>query len=217
MKKIIKFHNEPQEFSIWKESNRRFKYSDLRTPVKTVLKMSLLKEQKNLCCYCGMNLTDVESHIEHVIPQHTRTHGLDYRNMHVSCNGDNPRGLRDGRGELEYCGMHKGEKILSVTPTQEDCESRFKYSIDGSVKAMDSSDEDAVKSIEVLNLNTIILKDMRKAVIEALIMPIISSDSTQEEITLELNDVITMLDNIYEDGLLSYSFQVKQIIESEYI
>lgn len=214
MKKIIKFEIEPQEFSDWKEKNRRAKYGDLNgTREKKILKQSLLNEQNNVCCYCGINLSNVESHIEHVIPQVTRTYTLNYQNMHVSCNGDNPQGLRDGKKELEYCGMHKRDRELHIIPTHDDCESRFKYLADGSVEPMDGTDENAIQSIKVLNLDTIILKDMREAAIDTWLTPIIKSDISQDEMTEKLKKVIGVLDKVHDDGLLSFAFQVKQIIK----
>lgn len=216
MRKILKSAVEPQEFTDWKSRNPRAKYENLnRTKEKQILKQSLLDEQFNVCCYCGMNLTDVESHIEHVIPQATRTHSLNYRNMHVSCNGDNPQGLREGKDELNHCGMHKSNNEISITPTQVDCENRFKYLADGSVEPMEPTDEEAIQTIKILNLNTIILKDMRKEVIDAWYTSIISDDISQQEMTEKLEGIVSLLSRVHNDGLLSFAFQTEQIINRD--
>lgn len=216
MKRIIKFEAEPQELTDWKLKNPRAKYDKLNGKrEKQILKQSLLGEQFNICCYCGMNLTDVESHIEHVIPQATRTQSLNYMNMHVSCNGDNPQGLREGKVELNHCGMHKRDNEIAIIPTQEDCENRFKYLVDGSVEPINPTDEEASVTMKVLNLNTLILKDMRKAVIDAWYTSIISEDISQQEMTVKLEKVVSILSNVHNEGLLSFAFQTEQIIKRD--
>lgn len=212
MRRIIKAPSEPVEFSNWKNETHRPKFENIPTYVKKKLREALSREQKNVCCYCGINLEGINSHVEHVIPQATGTLRLNYGNVHLSCNGDNPQELRLGEGDGTYCGSAKGDSSIAVTPTQTNCESRFTYLMDGRVLPAQSNDLDAKSTIDTLKLNNQILIDMRQEVIGTWVMSILENDSDQVTKTKELNEVLLILDKEHNNGLTSYAFQVKQVI-----
>ncbi len=96
---------EPKELSVWKEENKEvlqekyqnesgkdlWKFMDSKT--KTQLKITLMKEQGYLCCYCGKPLTKEKIHhvtIEHLDAKGTDNNKLrvyDYFNLLASCKG----------------------------------------------------------------------------------------------------------------------------------
>lgn len=54
----------------------------------------------------------------------------------------------------QHCDNHKGGEPITVTPLQENCETRFRYDLQtGEIKEKDEKDTDAFQTIKVLGLN----------------------------------------------------------------
>ena len=127
--------------------------------VKEKVKESLLKEQYGLCCYCMKRIDRHNSHIEHFRPQSKYPDlVLDYTNMLVSCNG-----LTE---EYENCGHKKAdfaEEESLVSPLDPECASHFAYSVSGEIIPLDTQ---AFETISLLNLDSYLLTEARKAAIE---------------------------------------------------
>ena len=167
MKRISK-NPSPSEFERWKQAEGdEVSYRTHSTDVRRLCLQSLIKEQGGLCCYTGVRIDESKAHIEHLFAQcrshEANTHeDLDYKNMLAAF----PR-----TGNCTYGAMKKGNKEITVTPLCSDCESRFTFDLEGTIKCRRIGDEDAERTIEVLNLNDRALVSRRKAAIDALLSP----------------------------------------------
>lgn len=155
-------------FSSWKASNPNASYADLKCRInlaksaKTDLRLSLLREQHHLCCYCECRIDEPDFHIEHFRPKDPNLFSelqLEYSNLHACCHA-NPLG-----GEDESCGHKKGNYYspMLVSPSEMDCETHFSYLLDGRVEGLDDRGE---LTIEKLNLNSNLLCESRKRLID---------------------------------------------------
>jgi len=161
MKKINK-GAEPESLVLWKRRNRNKRYQDVNSEIRQDIRKACVFEQFYLCAYCCVKI-DADNHSchnEHVEAQNiapNRT--LDYNNIVASCNTN------------KQCGYSHASKNLSLTPLMDECESEFKFYINGKVKGLS---ERAKKSIDILNLGdeeqkNRYLIETRKHLIEALI------------------------------------------------
>ncbi len=167
MRRVFKA-SEPEAFTAWKAlANDDWQpgYGDLQNPEKRSLHDALLNEQGGMCCYCGRIIALTDSHIEHFRPQEAReVLSLDYNNLHASC-------IRETEpGSPLHCGHAKGndfDENLAISPTDEGCEQRFKYSAqDGAIFSEDRNDESALYMIKLLKLDIKFLSDRRKEVLK---------------------------------------------------
>lgn len=170
MKQINK-GDEPILFKNWKEANPNATYNDLVGEVKMSLKESLYREQKHLCCYCECRLRytnnssqvkDLNAHIEHFKPKGNRlyTHlQLDYHNLYLSC-------VKNVcLGDETQCGHKKRNDFTDtlLSSLEEDCSKHFEFLLNGEIKAVDERGQEA---IDVYNLNSALLKEKRRALID---------------------------------------------------
>ncbi|AZV24857.1 TIGR02646 family protein [Pseudomonas syringae] len=168
MKRVLK-GTEPASFTDWKNSaNDEWSptYPTLQNPQKRDLHNALLKEQGFFCCYCGREIDTSTSHIEHFRPQeHFEELALEFHNLHASC-------LRETKpGNPLHCGHKKGnwfDENQHISPTDENCEQRFRYLRTGEIQPKDSDDLPAKKMIEVLALDIAYLKNRRQDTIRRL-------------------------------------------------
>lgn len=95
---------------------------------------SLRAEQHHVCCYCEIEITADDSHIEHMVPRSVLPgHDYDYANLAASCNG----------GAVEHCGRFKDDRhqnpgrrydpALFCKPHDPGTVSLFQYLPNGSV------------------------------------------------------------------------------------
>lgn len=132
---------------------------------KDELRHALVTEQRGLCCYCmgRIRALRTEMKIEHWRCQaHYPKEQLNYRNLLGACLG--------GHGQpahLQHCDTRKGNSRLEWNPAHpgHHIETRIRYEIDGSI-CSDEPDFDAQLN-NVLNLNLPLLKNNRKAILEA--------------------------------------------------
>lgn len=153
MKYIVK-QPEPQPFSEWKAlTNDDWQpiYSDLCGETKKAVKDALMAEQGYLCCYCERRLANNDSHIEHFRPQSDPVvDPLDCFNMLCSCQDQ----LK--KGEPRHCGNLKAgwfDAALLISPFDAECEIRFSYNGDGSIRSADVNDLPATETILIIGLN----------------------------------------------------------------
>ena len=179
MKHIVKCQDTP-EFDEWKaldDYEWKKTYDDLVNPEKKEVKVSLMKEQGYICCYCERQLTDDDSHIEHFNPQsNNAVDTLDYTNMLCSCQDQ----LK--RGEPRHCGISKDnwfDKDLLISPLNSNCEGRFAYTADGKIQPADEFDAAATKTIEKLKLDIGIMNERRKKAIE----PFLDKELDEQEVS----------------------------------
>jgi len=104
-------------------------YAFMQTPCHGHVADSLRSEQHHLCCYCEVQITGTDSHVEHLVPR-SRDVGktYDYGNLAASCNG--------GTGQDCHCGHRKGgdyDPALFVSPHSPAADGLFTYRLDGSI------------------------------------------------------------------------------------
>lgn len=147
-------------------------YNDLYTnhhDIYELVKLSLLEEQGYICCYCGRRLRfGPNTHIEHLYAKGTsyyQTMQLDYGSNLLACcdGGQTERKLGTCRKEDLFCEAVKDSKILPISPLTIECEEKFLFDSNGTVVGVG---KDAEVVIEILNLNSPIIKNKRKAAID---------------------------------------------------
>ena len=134
-------------------------------------RLSLAEEQGYICCYCGQRISGFEgTQIEHIFPKGTVAYTkmqLDYEtNLIASCDGG--KFIRRTNSLITvnelHCDTKKYDNPIPVTPLQKDCEEKFLFNEHGEILGIGS---DAEATIEILNLCSPILKNKRKAAIDA--------------------------------------------------
>jgi len=134
---------------------------------KDDLRKNLLDEQGYICCYCMQGirikkgeLLELKMKIEHWKPQSKFPElQLDYNNLLGACLGNEgyPK-------HLQPCDTKKGEDIITVNPTQKNCDFLIKFSTSGEIY---SEDENVAKDLnDTLNLNMDSLVKNRKRVLD---------------------------------------------------
>ncbi len=135
-----------------------------------ITRLSLAEEQGYICCYCGQRITGFEgTQIEHIFPKGTAAYGtmqLDYEtNLIACCDGGKYERKIDPSIPVDdlHCDTKKSNNPIPVTPLNPLCEEKFLFNIDGDILGVGA---DAEATIEILNLKSPILKNMRKAAID---------------------------------------------------
>jgi uncharacterized protein (TIGR02646 family) len=173
MKMIEKQLKPPERYKQWRSVQRRSPdYSDIPQELKRLLKQSMIREQKGLCCYCCGRINFESSHIEHLYPRHlcktlNRKKQTDYKNMCASCNGI-IENLSDYEGE--FCGHRKNNwynQEYFISPLDSECENHFKYTSRGAIHAKDDNKK-ANEMIRNLALDAYALNEARAAALEAI-------------------------------------------------
>lgn len=165
MKQIVK-DDEPREFTRWKAGDKmahRPSWNRVPAPVRTAIHEALMREQGFICCYCESSISEDDSHIEHFLPRRFRQRQLDYENLHCSCQ-------REGaKGEPRHCGHLKGswfDERLLISPLEEGCERRFRYTGNGDMFPRMDGDAGAETTIRRLGLNLPKLRALRAAAVD---------------------------------------------------
>ena len=171
--KYIKKSSPPPELVSYRNSTGA-SYEDLVThhhDIYEITRLSLAEEQGYICCYCGQRITGFEgTQIEHVFPKGTAAYEkmqLDYEtNLIASCDGGKYNRKIDPSIPVSdlHCDTKKSQDPIPVTPLNPLCEEKFLFNIDGDILGVEA---DAEATIEILNLKSPILKNMRKAAIDA--------------------------------------------------
>jgi uncharacterized protein (TIGR02646 family) len=123
-------------------------YTFMGTPCHQQVGDSLREEQHHVCCYCEVEITEGDCHIEHMAPRSVRPgHDYDYANLSASCDG----------GAVEHCGRYKDDRhhnpgyrydpALFCLPHDPGTMALFQYLPNGSVTpATELSEQDAQKA-----------------------------------------------------------------------
>ncbi|MCW7552860.1 TIGR02646 family protein [Endozoicomonas gorgoniicola] len=190
----IKKSAAPAAFNAYKGCNgATYKNFVANQPLYNEVKQQLIGDQLGQCCYCGIRVELDSTHIEHVLDQNKHKKlQLEFSNLLASCNGG-PR--------QEHCGHAKGSRPLPVTPLQDDCEERFVFRSNGYVASVED-DQDADTSIDVLNLNIVKLRNMRKAALSG-------SGLFEDDLKLEdIEEYIELYNSADDNGQLEPFSQV---------
>ncbi len=134
---------------------------------KQSLRESLVAEQRGLCCYCMSRITadSDKMKIEHWKSQENYSERqLDYSNLLGGCLGGNGKPLK-----LQHCDTRKRNLDLLMNPADpvHDVERIIRFDSDGTIRSTDPVFENELN--EILNLNTPILKNNRKAVLRGML------------------------------------------------
>lgn len=166
MKYIVKM-NEPDDLARWKtlaNDNWQPNYENMPGDIKNSIKISLIKEQGGLCCYCERRIDPDDSHIEHFQPQSDESvDSINYQNLLCSCQ------KMTKKSEPRHCGTLKGDwfdKNLTVSPFDPDCERRFAFLGNGNIKPNNDNDQAAAETIKRLGLGISKLNSLRAKAIE---------------------------------------------------
>lgn len=181
--KHINKNTEPIEFTEWKkQANEDWQptFENLSGNEKKAVYKSLKKEQGYICCYCERELLNNDFHIEHFKPKDKNKFPeleLEYSNLLCSCQNN----LK--KGDPRHCGNLKenwfNEELL-ISPLELTCESKFKYTFDGHIKANIKDDIKAKTTIEKLGLDIGKLVDMREKAIEPFLDETLSEDDLEK-------------------------------------
>ena len=189
MKYIVK-NEEPPEFRDWKvlaNENWQPSYGIMPSDVKKAVKKALMEEQGFICCYCERRLTDQDSHIEHFRPQSDLSGDpLDFMNLLCSCQN------QVKKGEPRHCGNLKEDWFdteLLVSPLNPDCENRFAYAGDGTIRVAYDDDAGARQTIKNLGLDIPKLNSLREHAIEPFLDGGISEEDFRQFVKGYLYDV----------------------------
>lgn len=178
--KHIEKKTPPESLEMFKQrENASFK--GLPSPVKKELKLQLIDEQGGLCCYCGDRITYGTSNIEHFKPKDVSLFPelqLVYSNLFSSCLGGQVGRQTNPKFPLS-CDAKKNNRIIDICPTDPDCESQFMYDDDGNIYGC--SDK-AKAAIDILGLNNEVIKNRRKAAIDAFVGLELTADEWESEI-----------------------------------
>lgn len=185
--KYIHKGEEPEMFAVWKRLQNEDwtpNWDALRSPEKPVLNDALLREQGYICCYCGMEISKENSHIEHFKPRSIYPHlELEYTNLLVSC--------QRKRTSPEHCGYKKDDwydEQLMVSPLEANCADFFSYTESGKIQATDDPNKQAAAATTIaqLGLNIDKLIALRQVAIEEILEGI--DELTKEEIQKLIED-----------------------------
>lgn len=158
--KQISNRTEPFSFAKWKKKNQNEIWGNFSGTVEyTELKEYLRSTQENMCCYCEIAIKqNNDAHIEHIKSRdHFHEKRFDFDNLYASCQHN------------DSCGHFKGNKDSSymILPNS-NCESRFTYTDNGKIIPITEGDQEAIKTINVLDLNNKRLKNARMDIIRIL-------------------------------------------------
>lgn len=185
MKKINKAQ-QPTLFQQWRAANintpQNLKYNKAGFPRDAVLD-ALLTEQGNLCAYTLKRVRAATSHIEHLKPQKVcgaedlEREAVGQAAAHEDVAWDNMVACcpQPNAPAPDYGAVVKDDwwdSNLFVSPLAQNCEQRFMYLNDGSVKPAVKGDTAASETISRLNLDSPRLQELRhNAILKAGIHP----------------------------------------------
>lgn len=192
--KYIQKHSPPPELVAYRQTpGASYPKMTRKKGLYKKVKQALAKEQGYICCYCGRRISGgADTQIEHFFAKGTPAYDemqLDYETNLLACcdGGKAERAKRAIRKQDLYCESVKGIVILPVNPLTIECEDKFLFSDDGEAIGVT---KDAEVTIKILNLNSPVIKNMRKYAIDnyALVPPISWEDELQRLKNRNSND-----------------------------
>ncbi|MGK7938734.1 MAG: retron system putative HNH endonuclease [Crocosphaera sp.] len=164
---------------------------------KNDLKISLLKEQGYICCYCLSKIEIDSMSIEHWFPRSKfNVLETEYNNLFGCCKGGGP--AKRVKKNRHYCDVAKGDKLISIYPIFPNFETLIMYRSNGEIY----SDNQAINKDlqETLNLNISKLVDIRQQKIKTFQQEIANYYSNKD---YTIDDLKLLIDQLYpslEDG-----------------
>src|SRR5207247_1591752 len=96
----------------------------------------------------------------------------------------------------------RGNQMLPLLPTQEDCESRFRFLRDGDIEGLDAS---AKATVQVLRLWHTTLVGWRRAAMDVFLAPELIASRA------DIESLIALLDQPQDGRLTEYCFCIKNV------
>lgn len=177
----IKKGNCPSCIEKWKKRHPQKMYKELPSRLRRELRNALLMEQGFICCFCGAAIGKEDKNSDiiqiclekgdphnvrnaHILPQSVDAgRSLDYKNICASCDSS--------KHNAKHCDVAQENKVLPITPLQKDCLSFFAFKVDGEMYgSLDKSPQEqnaAMQTINILELNSIFLKQQRMDVLKS--------------------------------------------------
>ncbi|KAM3091558.1 retron system putative HNH endonuclease [Phormidesmis sp. 146-35] len=206
----IQKQQEPEVLTKWRQDrkNRNKTWKNFNPPVKQAVRQSLLQEQGYICCYCEMRIGTLTCRIDHLVPRSVdRSLWFDYYNLLASCPGED-----EVEKKPVFCEQQRGNRLLPVSPLQEECIQAFGFRENGEVFAKDQSgNKEAVEqTIEILGLNVTALKRQRSAAIQGFLGEDFDTLSleVQQKLLYQLDRLNS--NNQYEPFCSAITFVLKQ-------
>lgn len=170
--KYITKNSQPKELIAWirdklkdeKKLSLPWNYDDMPGNIRQAVKASLIREQGGICCYTGRRITPETSHIEHLKPQAScvEHEDTDYSNLLAAYPSSNASTECEYGAHIKKSWYHEH---LFVHPLRRDCETRFRYRLNGKIVQRNLDDEGASATIQQLRLNHAALEKMRESAI----------------------------------------------------
>ena len=170
--KYIKKKSTPAELIAYRSTSGA-NYKDLiknHSDIADIVRLSLADEQGYICCYCGRKIDGIEhTRIEHIFPKslpNFQQMDLDYENnLLAACDGGNQERKTTSTWAISdmFCDVYKDDKIIPMHPLNPICESQFMFDENGDMLGVGATAE---VTIALLNLNSAILRNKRKAAIK---------------------------------------------------
>lgn len=211
--RFIQKNSEPVSISRWRERQEpvglNLDYCSFTR--KPALRKELIAEQFGLCAYTGAPVDDrmtgrdtdkltFQAHIEHIKPrsicrQELESRGEEYGR--VLCEDLDHRNLvaalevkRKPPAKVEIFGAAAhADEMLPVTPVQDNCEMRFRFSNNGQI---DGVDDGAMRTVRLLKLDHATLEAWRRGAIEAFFPP--EEELTREDVQQRIDKLTTPTD-----------------------
>jgi uncharacterized protein (TIGR02646 family) len=224
MRKIVKT-SRPESMEKWFSDNidtpecLGFR-NEMPTNVRNDLKSKLLFEQGYLCGYTGLEISDANSHIEHVKPyseckdnegKYTQE-SYDYFNL-ITCF---PKKLADldvlpvKIKNLDFGAVYRENKNTNfLHPLIHDSENRFRFDIYGEITPTSLEDIYAVETIKTLGLDSENLTELRAYAING------ELGLAENPIPIEeMEQLLEVIDQPDKNGKLkSFCFVIKQALQ----
>ena len=134
-------------------------------PDKIELRQSLVTEQRGLCCYCLSRIRPQAGFMK-IAHWHSQdlhpNEQLVYRNLLGACMGNEGQSPK-----RQHCDTRQGPRDISRNPAnpEDQIELFIRYEADGKITSQDAVFDTELN--DVLNLNVAILKNNRKAALDA--------------------------------------------------
>ncbi|MFH1919545.1 MAG: retron system putative HNH endonuclease [Planctomycetota bacterium] len=212
MKYIVK-GEEPTELAAFKVSDDENwipQYAALPGDKKRRIHSALLTEQGYICCYFIRRIDAGSSHIDHWQPQSVPPEELaiEYGNMLESCQREvDP-------GEPLRCGKLKEnwyDPDRMVSPLEEDCEERFRFTANGDILSADGDDVAAEETIKRLGLDLPVVIASRREAIGAIVDDL-DEFSSHELRTLTRNILVRREDGSFHEYCVAVAYVVRGLI-----
>ncbi|PAX52396.1 retron system putative HNH endonuclease [Brunnivagina elsteri] len=171
--KYINKSQEPGSLTVWnrKQGKKISNWKSFNKSVKEDVYQSLLREQGYICCYCGINISRRNCHVEHFRPKSKyQDLTFTYTNLIASCQGEDE--VRPTKPV--HCGHKKTnwfDDDLMISPLNPQCVNYFRYSGSGDILPTNDVEMQiaAKTTIDILALNIDKLRKMRRVAVDAVL------------------------------------------------